>query len=179
MGPCMDGSPLARGSLSVCSCWLVRPCIRPIGAAFHMPLAIMPFARLRSRSKARTRSARPQWVLLIRRYQPALCINSCLPFPTSSATRAPCLVLCDDRLPVAFAVRHQCPDHPGGLVGKRNRCNLGRSPRHQLHKPWPPGPVSLGIADDRHRPDHEHLAQIAIAGLEMLPSFSLPPLEFC
>jgi hypothetical protein len=38
-----------------CSCWLVRPCIRPVGAAFHAPLAIMPFARLRSRSKARTR----------------------------------------------------------------------------------------------------------------------------
>ena len=51
----MDGSPLARGSLSLCSCWLVRPCIRPVGAAFHVPLAIMPFARLRSRSKARTR----------------------------------------------------------------------------------------------------------------------------
>ena len=82
---CVDGSPLARGSLSVCSCWLVRPCIRPVGAACHMPLAIMPFARLRSRSTARTRSARPQWVFLIRRFQPASCISSYPPFPTSSA----------------------------------------------------------------------------------------------
>ena len=81
----VDGSPLARVYLSICSCWLVRPCIRPVGAAFHAPLAIMPFARLRSRSKARTRSARPNWVLLIRRYQPALCISSCPPFPTSSS----------------------------------------------------------------------------------------------
>jgi hypothetical protein len=52
---------------------------------YHVPLAIMPFARFRSRSEARTRSARPHWVFLIRRYQPALCISSCLPFPTSSA----------------------------------------------------------------------------------------------
>src|SRR5688500_17389574 len=50
LGPCMDGSPFARGSLSACSCWLVRPCIRPVDAACHVPLAIMPFARLRSRS---------------------------------------------------------------------------------------------------------------------------------
>ena len=70
---------------SFCICWLVRPCIRPVGAAFHVPLAIMPFARLRSRSFPRTRSARPQWVFLIRRFQPALCISSCPPFPTSSA----------------------------------------------------------------------------------------------
>lgn len=76
---------VGKGFLSICICWLVRPCIRPIGAAFHMPLAIMPFARIRSRSLARTRSARPQWVLLLRRYQPALCISSCPPFPTSSA----------------------------------------------------------------------------------------------
>ena len=89
MGPCMDGSPLARGNLSVRSCWLVRPCIRPVDAAFHAPRAIMPFARLRSRSKARIRDARPQWVFLIRRFQPALCISSCPPFPTSSAMARP------------------------------------------------------------------------------------------
>jgi len=75
---------VGKGFLSICSRWLVRPCIRPVGAAFHAPLAIMPFARLRSRSGARTRSARPQWVFLIRRYQPALCISSSSPFPTSS-----------------------------------------------------------------------------------------------
>jgi hypothetical protein len=76
---------VGKGFVSFCSCWLVRPCIRPVGAAFHVPLAIMPFARFRSRSKARTYSARPQWVFLIRRYQPALCISSCPPFPTSLA----------------------------------------------------------------------------------------------
>lgn len=49
----------------------------------------MPFARFRSRSLARARSARPKWVFLLRRYQPALCISSCPPFPTSSALAAP------------------------------------------------------------------------------------------
>jgi len=78
---------------------------------------------------------------------------------------APCLVLCDDRLPVPLPACHQCPDHPGGFVGKRDRCDFGRSPFHKLHKPWSPGSISLGIADDRHRTDHEHLAQIPITCL--------------
>lgn len=93
--------------------------------------------------------------------------------------RAPCLVLCDDRLPVALAACHQCPDHPGGLVGQRNRCNLGCSPRHQLHEPWPPGPVPFGMADDRHGADHEQLSQVAIAGLGDAAELLLAPLEFC
>jgi hypothetical protein len=88
-GPCVDGSPLARGFLSLAVRWLVRPCVRPMMRPCHAPLAIMPFARLRSRSLARTRGARPKWVFLIRRYQPALCISSCPPFPTSSTPTAP------------------------------------------------------------------------------------------
>lgn len=93
---------VGKGFVSFCSCWLVRPCIRPVGAAFHVPLAITPFARFRSRSKARTYSARPQWVFLIRRFQLALCISSCAPFPTSSAIACPvypmrCPVLCSAR----------------------------------------------------------------------------------
>lgn len=41
---------VGKGFFERCRCWLVRPCIRPVGAAYHVPLAIMPFARLRSRS---------------------------------------------------------------------------------------------------------------------------------
>ena len=87
-GPCMDGSPLARAYLSFCRCWLVRPCIGPVGAAFHVPLAIMPFARLRSRSKARTRSAWPKWVFLIRRYSTGFVhqLLSALSAPTRSCS---------------------------------------------------------------------------------------------
>ena len=33
---------------------LVRPCVRPVMRPFRVPLAIMPFARLGSRSIART-----------------------------------------------------------------------------------------------------------------------------
>ena len=65
--------------------WLVRSCVRPVMRPFHMPLAIMPFARLRSRSKARTRSASAWWVFLSRRFRPALCIHFSPPFPTSKA----------------------------------------------------------------------------------------------
>jgi hypothetical protein len=68
-----------------CSRWLVRPCIRPVGAAFHAPLAIMPFAQFRSRSKGRTRGARPQWVFPDPAVSVGFCISSCPPFPTSSA----------------------------------------------------------------------------------------------
>jgi hypothetical protein len=38
--------------------------------------------------------------------------------------------------------------------------------------------MDLGIADDGERTDHQQAAQIAIA-LLILPSLSLPPLEFC
>lgn len=30
-----------QGVLELCRCWLVRPCIRPVGAAIHAPLAII------------------------------------------------------------------------------------------------------------------------------------------
>ncbi len=49
------------------------------------PLALMPVARLRSLPLARTRSAWVDRVFLFRRFQPALCISSICPFPTSSA----------------------------------------------------------------------------------------------
>ena len=39
--------------------WSVRSCVLPVMRPFHAPLAIMPFARLRSQSIPRTRSARP------------------------------------------------------------------------------------------------------------------------
>lgn len=93
--------------------------------------------------------------------------------------RAPCLVLFDDRLPVALAAGHQGPNHPCSLVGERDRCNLGRSSSRQLHEPWSPGPVPLGIADDCHSADHEHLVQIAISGFGDAAELLLAPLEFC
>ena len=56
-------------------------CVRP----FHLPLAIMPFARLRSRSKARTRGARPI-VGFPEPAVPAGFVHSLLPpLPTSEA----------------------------------------------------------------------------------------------
>src|SRR3954447_15134657 len=55
--PCVDGSPLARVFGNAAVRWLVRPCVRPSLRLSHAPLAMMPFARIRSRPKARTRGA--------------------------------------------------------------------------------------------------------------------------
>ena len=41
------------------------------------------------------------------------------------------------------------------------------------------GAMDLGIADHGERASREQAAQIAIALLLILPSLSLPPLEFC
>ena len=49
LGRKADGSPLASGVLSFAVRWLVRPCVRPLMRPSHAPLAIMPFARVRSR----------------------------------------------------------------------------------------------------------------------------------
>ena len=57
-------------------------------AAFPCALAKMPFARISSDHKRALDVQRPKWVLLIRRFQPALCISSCLPFPISSTPLA-------------------------------------------------------------------------------------------
>jgi hypothetical protein len=38
------------------------------------------------------------------------------------------------------------------FVSQGNCRNLGCSPCHQLHEPWPLGSVPLGKADDRHGP---------------------------
>jgi hypothetical protein len=41
---------IGAGWFGYCGCWLVRPYIQPVGAAFYMPLTIMLFARLKARS---------------------------------------------------------------------------------------------------------------------------------
>jgi hypothetical protein len=65
---------------------------------------------------------------------------------------------------IAFAIGHQCPHRSGGLVGERDSRNLRWTAAHQLHEPGPTCTVTLGVADHRHGADHQHLAQIAIAG---------------
>lgn len=75
---CVDGSPLARVILD-CAGWWWRPCVRPYLRGVAWPLALMPFARFRSLSIARTRSAGVGRVLLLRRFQPACCISSVCP----------------------------------------------------------------------------------------------------
>jgi hypothetical protein len=82
---------------------LVRPCIRPTGAAFHMPLAIMPFARLRSpivnsHSKCTAPVGSPDPAVSTGFMHQLLSALSNL-----VGDRAPCFVLCDDRLSVALA----------------------------------------------------------------------------
>lgn len=150
LGPCMDGSPLARDSLRLLQSL--------VGAAMY------PTCRCGLSCAAGHNAIRAAQVPIVSSH---LKCTAPVGFPDPAVStgfvhqllsalsnlvgdHSPCLVLCDGRLPVAPAVRHQCPDHPGGLVGQRNRCHLGRSPRHQLHEPWPPGSIPLGIADDSH-----------------------------
>src|SRR5579872_1909190 len=68
----------------------------------------------------------------------------------------------DDWFPVAFAARHQGPDHSGRLVCQRDRGDLGRAPSKQLDEPRSLGAVARGTADDSHGPDYQHLAQVTI-----------------
>src|SRR5829696_7580036 len=61
------------------------------------------------------------------------------------------------------AVRHQCPDRPGGLVRQGNRSDFLRAPGKQLDEPPALSTVPLDMADHGHGADYQHLAQIAVA----------------
>ena len=68
------------------------------------------------------------------------------------------------RFSVPLTSRHHRPCHPGELVGQRDGCDLGRSPRQQCREPRPMrGAMDLGIANDSERASHEQAAQIAVA----------------
>src|SRR5215472_985232 len=57
-----------------------------------------------------------------------------------------------DRFPIALALGHHGPRHPGNLVGERDRSNLGGSARQQCRKPRPMSrAMDLGIADHGER----------------------------
>jgi len=93
-----------------------------------VPLAVMPFARFGSRSIARTRGAWAFWVLPIRRFQPACCISSCSPFPTSSGAVARAVFL---TRPAARGSARRWPSSPR---------SCGRSCwRARQRRPWPGG----------------------------------------
>src|SRR5271156_4391322 len=74
---------------------------------------------------------------------------------------------------------YQVPHRSGGLVGECDSRDLRWATTHALDEPRPACTVALGVADHRHRPDHEHLPQIAVAGFGDAPRRSLPPLKFC
>ena len=140
--PCVDGSPLARGFWAALQRWLVRPCVRPICAAHsvadHNAIRVSgPDQKLALKVLGRN------VVFLIRRFQPACCINSRLPFPSSSAWLQPRFVsnamsLCRCRhgrlnglwISIAFAAGHQCPHRSGCLVGERDSRNLRWTAAH-------------------------------------------------
>ena len=137
--------------------WLRRPCVRPVVAALTCAAGHDAFRANRVPTYS-TRSKRhgPEWVFPIRRFQPALRINSSLPFPTSSPRQPRDQTLRRYHLwfAVALSTGHQRPDHACIFVGKRDRCDLRRSPRQQLHEPGSVGAMPLSIPDDCHRPDH-------------------------
>ena len=96
---------------------------------YHMPLAIMPFARPGSRSKARTQSAQRKMGFP----GPAVSTGfvhsllSALPNLRSALQRR--LFLCcqrtrGNRFAITFAACHQCPDDACRFIGQRDRRDL-------------------------------------------------------
>ena len=81
---------------------------------------------------------------------------------------------------IRFVPRHHRPGDPRHLVGQRDRRDLHRSALHQLHQPWMARVAELlGAPDHRERSDDENWRRYRFPALLMLPSFSLPPVEFC
>src|SRR5215470_2667349 len=65
---------------------------------------------------------------------------------------------------VLLTSRHHRPRHPGKLVGERDGCDLGGTPRQQCGEPRPaPGAVDLGVANDSECASRKQAAQVAIA----------------
>ena len=86
IGPCVDGPPLARDFRSSAFHWSRRPCVRPLIAAVSCAAGHDAFRANRVPTySSRSKRHGPKWVFSIRRFQPAWCINSSLPFPTSFA----------------------------------------------------------------------------------------------
>ena len=167
-GSCVDGPPLARTFLKLrhiagrcghVSGLFMRP--------YHVPLAIMLFARLRSQSIPRTRSARPT----VGFPEPAVStgfVHSLLfALPNlSGAYKAPILCrdqICKDRFAIAFSARHQRPDYARQFISQGNCRDFRRAARHQLNEPRAARSMPFGIADHRHRPHHKHLPEIAVS----------------
>jgi hypothetical protein len=80
---------------------------------------------------------------------------------------------------VSLSSHHHRPDHPGHLVGQRDRRDLGRAASQQMHQPGAPRPMPLGVADDSQSPSHQELPQIAVALLGDAAQLFLALLEFC
>ena len=78
-----------------------------------------------------------------------------------------------------LAADQQRPGDAGHFVGKRNRDNLERSPCQKLRDPWKFLRVALGPAQDRNRSDHKDASQVAVALLDIGPSFAFPPVDIC
>src|SRR5262249_43113133 len=85
---------------------------------------------------------------------------------------------------VLLAPGHHGQRHPGELVGKRDRGDLGLSARRQRGEPGAmPGAMALGIADDRERTGDKQGAQVAITLLAdrtepvLAPTRALPRYE--
>src|SRR5689334_3102185 len=100
-------------------------------AALHAPPAMMPFARIRSRPKARTRSASAKMGFPDPAVSTGLVhqLLSALPNIIGIAVRAPdslCLHYC--RFTIALAARHQRPHHASGLVREGDCGDFGRAP---------------------------------------------------
>ena len=158
-------APSWQGLFSRVQHWSVQPCVRPLSAV-HMTAGHNALRGSGPGQKLAFDNALALVGCPDRRID-RLCITCCSPsqpshhaiWPARSRSRREC-----GGFLVAFASGDDSPLHPGDLIGERDGCNLGRSPRQQCREPGSMlGAVDFGIADDGECSGREQATQIAIA----------------
>src|SRR2546422_183313 len=173
-------APSWQGESSRRRGWSVQPCVRPVSAvrmtAGHNALRGSGPGQKLAFDHALALVGCPD------RRIDRLCITCCSPSQPSHHAGWPARYRSPrkrDGFLVALTLCHHGPGHSRDLVGKRDRGHLRRPPRQQCREPRPMlSAVEFGIADHCQRAVNR-LRRYRSPRLLMLPSFSLPPLEFC
>jgi len=126
----------------------------------YVPLAMMPSARKRSLSIARTLKCRVVSGFSLPAVSTGLLHQFLFcPLPSSLHAGWRACILCGTCLPVRFAACHHCPDCTRILVRQSNRCKLCWLARQKFGEPEVAGGAVPSIADHSHRAHDQHLAK--------------------
>ena len=164
LGPCVDGSGLAR-RIFTSQGWSVQPCVRPLRAV-HMTAGHNALRGSGPAQKLAFENALAQVGCPDRRID-RLCITCCSPTQPSHHASVLGAISSDPqpgRIIVSLAPSHHCPGHSRKLVGKRDGSNFGRPSCQQRCDPRSIlGAMELGIADDGQCASHKQAAQIPVS----------------